>query len=297
MTTPPRRRLLVATFGRLLSHDTQSGATEVIHEGAGKYYGLAPAADAPAAADARLAVVSRPAEKGDADRTDFLVEIDVASRKVLSRRPLPTMDTHQMIRAGDRLLVTDTERGAIDVLAWPSLRPVRRIGGFTQENHVNSLFVEGASLFAMCHNKGKSWMARIDLASGLIAERFEDVGENAHDIAPHGFSPHGSSFIVCDSKGGALLRVDRATKRAERLWSAAGCFTKGLVVEDGVAWFGVSPAATRAERAHVSCDLVAFDLSAGREIARRKIESRGLVNAIATESSLARQRIPAEVSP
>lgn len=292
MTTPPRRRLLVATFGRLLSHDTQSGATEVIHEGAGKYYGLAPAGDAPVAADARLAVVSRPAEKGDADRTDFLVEIDVASRKVVARRPLPTMDTHQMIRAGDRLLVTDTERGAIVVLAWPTLRPVRRITGFTQENHVNSLFVEGASLFAMCHNKGKSWMARIDLASGGIAERFEDVGENAHDIAPHG-----QSFIVCDSKGGALLRVDRATKRAERLWSAPGCFTKGLVVEDGVAWFGVSPAATRAERAHVSCDLVAFDLSAGREIARRSVESRGLVNAIATESSLARQRVPAEVSP
>lgn len=289
-STSPRRRLIVATFGRLLALDPHSGAAVVIHEGAGKYYGLAPAADA-GPADALLAVVSRPAEKGDADRTDYVLEIDVEGRSLVTRRPLPTLDTHQMVRAGNLLLVTDPERGEIALLAWPMLRALRRIGGFTQENHVNSLHVEGGAVFAMCHNKGKSWMARIDLASGRIEGRFDDVGEHAHDVVPHE-----DSFIVCDSKGGALLRVDRTTKRAERLWAASGSFTKGLAVDDGTAWFGVSPAATRAERAHVACDVVGFDLRTRREVARLPIDSRGLVNAIATEESLARQRIPAEVT-
>ena len=291
-------RLLVATFGRLLAFDPTTGATDILHEGAGKYYGLAPATDdGPPAA--RLGVVSRPAAKDAPDRTDYLLEVDTVTRTIVRRRPIPTLDTHQMVRAGDRLLLTDTERGAIVVLAWPTLEHLRTIGGFTHENHVNSLYAEGRSLFAMCHNKGKSWMARIDVGGGgnayAIAERWHDVGENAHDIAPFR-DAEGDAFIVCDSKGGGILRVDRRTKDATRLWSTPGQFTKGLVVEDGIAWFGVSPTATRDERARVACDIVGLDITRGTEICRRAIDSRGLVNAIATSTSLERQRTAQGIS-
>lgn len=274
--------LFLATFTRLLRFDPGAGACDVIHEGAGKYYGLAPAGepgDGPAAS--RLAVVSRPDQQSD----DTLLEIDVPSRRVTRRRPLASRDTHQIVRAGRRVFVTDTFRGRVLSYSWPALEHLGTASSFTHENHVNSLLPDGrGGLFALCHNKGKSWMARLDPATGAVGERWPDVGENAHDI-----HLEGGTFVLCDSRGGGLIAVDAATRTCRTLWSAPGCFTKGLAVESGVAYFGVSPHAIREERFRVECGLVAVDLGTGRELWRRSVASPGLVNAVATEATLARQ--------
>ncbi|MCG3133236.1 MAG: hypothetical protein HMLKMBBP_00361 [Planctomycetes bacterium] len=278
--------LLLATFGRLLRFDPSgadgSGAETVVHEGAGKYYGLAPAGEpdvGPAAS--RLAVVSRP----DQQKDDVLLEIDALRGDVVRRRPLRSRDTHQIVRAGRRLFVTDTFRGRILGHDWPSLELRSEIAAFTHENHVNSLLPDGrGGLFAMCHNKGKSFMARVDVASRAVTGRWPDVGENSHDI-----HLEGRTFVICDSKGGGLVAVDAESRACRTLWSSPGCFTKGLAVQDGVAYFGVSPHAVREERFRVQCDVVAFDLREGRELWRRRVASNGLVNAIATEATLARQ--------
>jgi hypothetical protein len=283
----PAPRLYLATFGRLLSLDPETGRQDVLHEGNGKYYGLAPAADEGPAA-ARIAVVSRPSEKGDDDRTDHLLEIDTTRGAILRSRPLRSLDTHQILRAGDRLFVTDTERGEIHVHEWPSLRPLSPIRGFTHENHVNSLATDGGDLLVLCHNKGPSWFARVSLASGQITARREGCGENAHDLVPLA-----TDYAILDSKGGGLLLVprDASAGAARTLWSEPGHFTKGLVVEDGIAWFAVSRAAVRAERRHAACDVVGVELTTARTVYRGAVDSRGLVNAVATERSLARQRL------
>jgi outer membrane protein assembly factor BamB len=278
-------RLLLASFGRLFWWFPATGAHRVVHEGEGKYYGLAPAAD-DGPAEARIAVVSRP----DQERDDVLLSIDAATGAVLRRLALASRDTHQMVRAGDVLYVTDTFRGRVLALSWPDGRLLRAYEAFTRENHVNSLLVEDGSLLVVCHNRGRSALARLDLATGAISERWEDVGEHSHDVLPFG-----DDLLVCDSRGGGLLRVARADRRARTLWSDPGHFTKGLVVEDGIAYFAVSKAAVREERFRVECDVVAFDVAAGRAVWRRPTPSRGLVNALATPRSLEAQRRRAAV--
>jgi len=275
-------RVLAATFGRLGWLFPATGRQRVVHEGAGKYYGLAPAAG-PERATERVFVVSRP----DQERDDTLLEVDTlhSRGRVVRSVQLASRDTHQMVRDGERLFVTDTWRGNVLEYALPEVRLVRTLGGFTHESHVNSLLVEGESLYVLCHNKGKSFMARVALGSGEVEETWPDVGEHAHDIVAWG-----EGFLVCDSRGGGLLHVDRRTRACTTLYADPGHFTKGLVVDGGVAYFGISPAARREERGRVECELACFDLGAGRLLARRPIETRGLVNALATPASLAAQR-------
>ncbi len=272
-------RLLVATFGRLLWVFPDSGAHRVVQDGRGKYYGMAPA-DAAMDENGRVLVVSRPSQ----DKNDRLLLIDHRSGRTSRKIPLDSRDTHHGVRVGDRLFVTDTFRGRVLVYAFPGVRLEREYGGFTHENHVNTVCVEPEHLFVLCHNKGKSWMAVLDRADGSIQERYEDVGENSHDI-----SVWRDQFVICDSRGGGLLLVDRATRSCETVWVDPGHFTKGLALVGDTAYFGVSRAATRAERVAVSCDLVAVDLASGAELWRRSIPSNGLVNSIVTHAGLLTQ--------
>ena len=136
--------LLLATFGRLLRFDPsgtdRSRAKTIVHESEKKYYGLAPTGEPSAGpAASRLAVVSRP----DQQKDDVLLEIDAHRGDVVRRRPLRSRDTHQIVRAGRRLFVTDTFRGRILGHDWPSLELRSEIAAFTHENHVNSLLPDG----------------------------------------------------------------------------------------------------------------------------------------------------------
>ena len=60
-------------------------------------------------------------------------------------------------------------------------------------------------------------------------------------------------------------------------------FLKGVCVIDGVAYVGVSEFGTRAERARLdkTADIVAVRLSDGKQLFRRTVESRGLLNVVA----------------
>jgi len=268
--------LLVATFGRLLWYFPETDTHRMVQEGRGKYYGMAPAGPA-WAQDGRVLVVSRP----DQARDDRLLLIDHRTGRTLSRTQLVSRDTHHAVRAGARLFVTDTFRGRIVVHRLPDLSVERTYDAFTHENHVNTLLVESDALLCLCHNKGRSSLAVLDRRSGEVVDAFDDVGEHSHDLAEWR-----GRIVLCDSRGGGLRLLDRETRRSEVLFAEAGTFTKGLAVAGDVAWFGISQAATRSERIAVSCDLVAYDLAAGRVLWRRAIPSGGLVNSIVTAAGL-----------
>lgn len=269
-------RLLVATFGRLLWVFPETGAHRVVQDGRGKYYGMAPVG-AEWERDGQLLVVSRP----DQESNDRLLVIDHRDGRTLRKHALDSRDTHHAVRSGDRLFVTDTFRGRVLEYVLPALTLDRVHDGFTFEHHVNTVLVEPESLFVLCHNKGKSRLAVLDRETGEQVERYDDVGEHSHDLAVWR-----DQLVICDSRGGGLVLVDRASKACRTVFREEGSFTKGLAVQDDVAWFAISAAATRAERFAVSCDLVAWDLAADAQLWRRPIPSNGLVNSIVTAADL-----------
>ena len=217
------------------------------------------------------------------EKNDRLLLLDHRRGKTRRKISLDSRDTHHDVRVGDELFVTDTFRGRVLVYALPGLTLARAYDSFTHENHVNTVLVERDALFVLCHNRGASTMPVVDRASGEVTDVYEDVGEHSHDI-----SPWRSDFLINDSRGGALIHVDRTTKRARTLHADAGHFTKGLTVVGDVAYFATSMAATREERFAVSCELLAYDLAAETLLWRRPIPSRGLVNCITTHRDLAR---------
>jgi hypothetical protein len=127
-------------------------------------------------------------------------------------------------------------------------------------------------------------MVALDRESGEVRERFEDVGEHSHDI-----SVWRDQLVICDSRGGGLVLVDRTSRAGRTVFEEKGSFTKGLAVEGDTAWFAISTAATREERFAVSCDLVAYDLAADSVLWRRPVPSGGLVNSIVTAADLSAQ--------
>lgn len=272
-------RLLIATFGRLLWYFPETDAHRVVQDGRGKYYGMVPWAAA-WENDGRLLVVSRPNQESN----DRLLLLDHRSGRTLRKVPLESRDTHHAVRAGERLFVTDTYRGRVLEYVLPELRLDLVHDDFTHENHINTLLVEAEQILVLCHNKGKSSLGVLDRASGEIVDRYEDVGEHSHDLAPWR-----DQLVICDSRGGALVVVDRSSRACRTAFREAGAFTKGLAVEGDVAYFAISEAATRAERFAVECELVAFDLAADRVLWRRPIPSHGLVNSIVTASDLSAQ--------
>lgn len=270
-------RLLIANFNHLFWYFPESDEYRTIHENAGRYYGVATRGWS----QRTLFAISRPDQESD----DHLLEVDQHTGQVLRRHQLASRDTHQMIRERDRLLVTDSFRGRLLVYTLPQLELTRIYGGFTFENHVNSVRAIGADLFLLCHNFGKSELFQIDSVSGTVFDRYEDVGKCSHDIVPWE-----DCFLVCDSANGGLLQVDRGTKQSQTLWSDANHFTKGLTIHQNIAFFGVSPLAERQDRYTVPCDLVAFDLHAQKAIWRRPMRFPGLVNSVSTHRVLERER-------
>ena len=265
-------RLLVSTFSTLFWYFPNSDTFRVVHEGAGRYYGVGLADD-----ERRLLVMSRP----DQERDDLLLAVDPLTSECSRRWQLDSRDTHQIVRDGRRLFVTDAFRGRILVYELPDVRLVRRYDNFDYQAHINSIRVLDGDLYALAHNFGPSVLYRLDQESGAILDQWPSFGMGSHDIIAFE-----GSFLSLDSAAGGLLRVDRRSKRAETLWAQSGMFTKGLCVEGNVAYFGLSRPSQREQRYSVVCSMVAFDIAKGTVLWHRAMPFPGLVNAINTPRQL-----------
>jgi hypothetical protein len=269
--------LLVSTFNDLFWYFPDTDTYRIAHTGEGRYYGTA-AVDA---ACSSLFVVSRP----DQERDDVLLEVSLDSGTVTRRVPLASRDTHQMIRHGDRLLVTDTFRGRLLVYSLPEVSFVRCHDLFQYEHHVNSVRVMPEGVYLLCHNFGPSRLVLIEPESGRVLEQYDDVGVKSHDIVPYG-----SELLLCDSAAGGLIALDKSTRRTRVVHAEAGHWTKGLVVRGDTAFFGDSEPSERENRYFLKCSIVAVDLVTGRVLWRRPMARTGLINALATRETLEHER-------
>ena len=96
------RRVLVASHGRLQWLDVDSGECDVIHEGRGVYYGLAPDGQGPHTG--RVWVVSRPHNwRVPEGAKEAALLLDTQSGAFLREVALPSLFTHDMVRCGDKV--------------------------------------------------------------------------------------------------------------------------------------------------------------------------------------------------
>jgi hypothetical protein len=275
-------RLLVSSFTTLFWHFPQTGESRVIHNSAGKYYGIG-LADNPH----EFLAISRPDQECD----DLLLKINHLTGAVSQTWQLTSRDTHQAIRHGDRLLVTDSFRGRLLEYSLPEVALVRSYDVLNYEAHLNTIRVFEGNYYLLAHNFGESALHRLDPQSGEIQETWAEFGLGSHDV-----TPWEDSFLTVDSLHGGLLRVNRCTQQTRMLWCEEGKFTKGLCVEGGIAYFGVSPPSQREMRYQVICELVAFDLLNERLLWRRPMPFPGLINAVTTPQQLAREKRGEELS-
>jgi hypothetical protein len=96
------RRVLVASHGRLQWLDVDSGECDIIHEGRGVYYGLAPDGQGPHTG--RVWVVSRPHNwRVPEGAKEAALLLDTQSGALLREVALPSLFTHDMVRCGDKV--------------------------------------------------------------------------------------------------------------------------------------------------------------------------------------------------
>jgi hypothetical protein len=219
------------------------------------------------------------------------------------------------------------EAGATEVGEKGYVTVVKRHTGFTQEDHVNNVAVHPDILVASLHagkilrTRHSALSRSLSEAGGreltLEKDGFSPVtnmGNMCHGIAFwKDEATSNVQLISLDSKSGSLASVvvsspiNNNVGQHKVLWEpdlghpvlippeglakthskGPGAFSKGLAVQGGVAFFGVSCARPRPLRRAVSdVLLVAVDLVTGKEKWVRTVRTNGLVNQILTESSL-----------
>ena len=244
-------KLLLSTHSRVLEFDTETKDSHIVHQGHGVYYGLV-----------EPWVISRPSSQ-----ECFL------NMKTNERVPLPSVFTHDATRDESRVLVADCEGGGLVELSWPEMKLVRHVKPFTKKNHVNTVALVNGEVWALLHNLGDSLLVKVDMETGLWIEARTGVGTQSH-----GLGMYQNNFIILDSYHGAVLHGEHV------IWkSSAKCFLKGLCVDGDVAYFGISDITERSNRGspNLQCEVAALNLVTGTLMWRHKVETCGLLNAIA----------------
>ena len=222
-----------------------------------------------------------------------------------------TFDGHEAVRYGDRAYVASSGSGAVNVYNTRTLRLVRSLQLWQRNDHINTVALTPSTILVMLHRMGAapSEVHIVERARHVSVGRIPDVGRGAHGLALWG-----DELIMLDSNNGAVvarslsssapgdapLRVvwsdvepPASLKGFSEPWRPA--FLKGLAVVNGVAYFGMSPPARRLLRSQVNTTLVAVELSSGREVLRRPMPTRGLLNLIAHPNYLAVPPAPARI--
>jgi len=265
--------VLVASFTALMALDVQKQTWQTIHEGRGKYFGMA------VLDKDRLVVVSRP----DGALADDLLVFDRVTAALIEAIRLPSTDTHQIRRHGHDLYVTSTGTGQLlklDIDQLDQAQPPTIVCAFDAEDHVNSVFVSDDQIAVLLHKFGPSQVVWLSLPTGREIRRHSGIGRNSHDI-----EPWNDQLIVCGSAEGSVLQVG-AEGNTRVIWHNDETFTKGLAVLDGVALVGQSAPSTRIKRWTLPVTIVALDLASGALLDTVPVPAPGLVNAIAQVSRL-----------
>ena len=282
------RRLILASHGRLMWLDVDTRATEVIHSGRGVYYGVFPAD----ASGSQIWVVSRPHNWRPSETREALLKIDLRTNELVDEVEIATHFTHDAVRSGDYVFVADTGGGGVVEYAFPAMTKTGRSAAVTVKEHVNTLAPAGDArnphlVWALLHNLGPSKLVLLDLEKGERVREIERVGTKAH-----GLVPWEGGFVILNSGEGQLCLFTPPDAAAppdargamEVLWTDQDrTFMKGLIVIEGVAYFGIAEFGNRANRddASKTAEVGAFDLRRREFLWRVTVETRGLLNIVA----------------
>eukprot|EP00892_Ulva_mutabilis_P008031 jgi/Ulvmu1/55/UM001_0058.1 len=271
--------VLLSTHNRLYWYCPDTDEDVPLHSGRGVYYGAFPG-EPDAEGSPTLWVVSRPHALSGTPGNDALLHLHANSGALLGEVQLASRFTHDAIRRHDKVYVCNTGEGSILQLSYPSMAEIGRLRTFTQREHVNTVAAyDDSSVWAVLHNLGKSQVARVDVASGEVLQRFKDVGINSH-----GLVAWRGQFVMLSSQAAEVVLLDPVHGNTTAVWSSPPAFLKGLMVVGDVALFGITAPMSnqRRDALTAACGLVAVNLPTGRELYQRELRGEGLVNVVST---------------
>eukprot|EP00798_Chlamydomonas_sp_ICE-L_P003416 gene3416-13459_t len=297
LATPEPLKLMLSTANTMLWYTPLTDTAETVHDG-GLHYGVFP---------------GEYDSEGKLKTTSFLAPGNVTREHNLNSR-----DTHDAVRLGDRIYVTDTERGNVLQLSYPSLQTVRHSKIFELKNHMNTLApmtknamyvilhnygvisrnskifelqnhknafapITKNDIYVILHNYGVSELALLNTSGETTpiteVSRIRGFGKNVH-----GLVKWNKYFLVLDSADGALVMVNPETGCWQVLYKdpRGKRFYKGLAVVDDVAYFGITVYANRQARRDTSAssELAAYSLAGDKILWIRTVPTSGLLNVV-----------------
>jgi hypothetical protein len=245
-------KLLLSTHSRVLSFDTETRETRILTRDQGVYYGLA-----------YPWVTCRQPDQ------ECLVNL-ISNKQV----PIPSRFTHDATRDGSRILIADCDGGGVVEVSTDTMQVTRHVKCFTKKHHVNTVAVHDGEVYCLLHNLGPSMLVRLEMDTGDWTVLRHSAGTQSHGLAWYR-----DDFLILDSYNGALMHGDRVVWKSD-----VRCFLKGLCVEGDTAYFGISAITERSNRGSpdLHCDVAAVNLETGVLLWRERLQTHGLLNAIAT---------------
>jgi hypothetical protein len=274
--------ILISSQRKLQWYNLVTCDTKILREDEIVHYGIVPIEN-------DIALTTR-ALPWNQPSDELILLVDTSSSKVLQTAKLPSVFTHDMVKFENKIYVTDTENGNIWELLINNLSVSRKLNLFTRKEHVNTVaiwpFWPGENiikpiLVAVLHNQGPSQLVHIDIETGEIIRRLENIGLQSHGAVLW----EERYAIVLSSGESSLIKVDILSNgTVYTLWKNSECtFTKGLCVINDIAYFGISPFSNRDNRFRTMqyCELAAFDLVKNILLWKRPVETNGLINVLA----------------
>jgi lipopolysaccharide transport system ATP-binding protein len=264
-------KVLATTSRSFLLVDVVTGKAEVVHRGAGLYYGIA-ARDNQVFVAARRRMVSS-ADPAESEAGAILV-FDRALRHVRTiEPPIALRDLHGIAFDDDGVLWAtcsfDDMVARWDGRDWTTWHPLGEpVGEPRDVHHFNSLLFEGDLVWVLAHNFGPSELLGFDRHSLVLRHRV-GLGVQAHDIWREGGRLH-----TCSSAEGRILGEGGFEL-------PTGQFPRGYLNASGLRLVGLSELAERNERDFTAGAIRRYDQQWTMQ-GEIRLEGEGLLLALAS---------------
>ena len=250
-------KVVATTSQSVLLVDCRTGESNVLHRGAGLYYGIARMGSDIAIA-ARRRLVSSPVPREEERGCILRFGPDLRVRETLEAS-FALRDIHQIAWFDERLWVTcsfDDMIAVHDGVAWgrwapqfpPVIDPTRPVRDVESDrHHFNSFFVAGDEVGLLAHNHGPSDLHFFDRRTRSFRRTMSSVGAQAHNVWRNA-----DAFVTCSSIEGRLVGTDG--------WAlATGGFPRGVCFDADHRAVGISALSERGQRDFASAAIALYD--------------------------------------